>query len=550
MVAHWVLDPLGTGTHLCCAAEAPGFALWVPDPLRALAVPLDASGTPVDPLGVGDPPCGVTQSRWHRDILLCTVAVQGHTGLGGGGHWVGGGGHWVGGGALGWGGGHWVGGGGTWAPLGGLLMLVFCGLGCPCCPLPPHGWSAPDGLLLMLRKQPIWAAGDTPHLMPVEQVPWHPVATGLARPSPVLLLPPMRTLPPPPLPGARFPLSLLPPLPCCPSLPCPLHSPLSLRVWLPCPVWLCCPSPFPSAFPGGACALLLLPHPSVPPHKDFASAHGVYCPARGGLVTALLPPPWRAAPCARGAAPDLAEFAGTSWGEGGAWLPMARSASAAFGGCCRDPPALGPLPLHRAHILKERGGGGVWNPNVCVLKTAQIKVSFGRYFVAMKSGSKGGDTPSIPWLSAVRIHPCPCTPPPHASLGRVSRGFAGVGLVNTDIQGPVLVAALLPAQAPRRRWALELVPANHPRGSVSLLPLRRFSLRVGGKWGRTEGRGRREGGREGGSGVDVGVAHVAVRKPPAQGPFAWLRCVGVVPGATHKMMVHPKTRHHETLTTL
>ena len=46
------------------------------------------------------------------------------------------------------------------------------------CPFPPHGWSAPDGLPLLLRKQPIWAAGDTPHLMPVEQgLPWHPVAT-------------------------------------------------------------------------------------------------------------------------------------------------------------------------------------------------------------------------------------------------------------------------------------------------------------------------------------------------------------------------------------
>ena len=48
-------------------------------------------------------------------------------------------------------------------------------------PFPTHGWSAPDRLLLLLRKQPIWAAGETPHLMPVEQgLPWHPVATGLA----------------------------------------------------------------------------------------------------------------------------------------------------------------------------------------------------------------------------------------------------------------------------------------------------------------------------------------------------------------------------------
>ena len=51
----------------------------------------------------------------------------------------------------------------------------------PYVPFPPHGWSAPDGLPLLLCKQPIWAAGDTPHLMPVEQgLPWHPVATGLA----------------------------------------------------------------------------------------------------------------------------------------------------------------------------------------------------------------------------------------------------------------------------------------------------------------------------------------------------------------------------------
>ena len=34
------------------------------------------------------------------------------------------------------------------------------------CPFPPHSWSAPDGLPLLLRKQPIWALGDTPHLMP------------------------------------------------------------------------------------------------------------------------------------------------------------------------------------------------------------------------------------------------------------------------------------------------------------------------------------------------------------------------------------------------
>ena len=63
------------------------------------------------------------------------------------------------------------------------------------CSFPPHGWSAPEGLPLLLRKQPIWATGDTPHLMPVEQgLPWHPVAMGLAGPPPRQFLTP----PPPP----------------------------------------------------------------------------------------------------------------------------------------------------------------------------------------------------------------------------------------------------------------------------------------------------------------------------------------------------------------
>ena len=62
---------------------------------------------------------------------------------------------------------------------GALFLHALSGPSTIC--FPPHGWSAPDGLPLLLRKQPIWAAGDTPHLMPVEQgLPWHPVATGLA----------------------------------------------------------------------------------------------------------------------------------------------------------------------------------------------------------------------------------------------------------------------------------------------------------------------------------------------------------------------------------
>ena len=68
--------------------------------------------------------------------------------------------------------------GGTWAPL---VLVWGLGWGGPCRPFPPHGWSAPGGHPLLLRKQPIWAAGGTPHVMPAEQgLPWHPVDTGLA----------------------------------------------------------------------------------------------------------------------------------------------------------------------------------------------------------------------------------------------------------------------------------------------------------------------------------------------------------------------------------
>ena len=47
-------------------------------------------------------------------------------------------------------------------------------------PFPPHGWSAPDGLPLLLRKQPIWAAGDTPHLMRVQPPPPPPARVVLS----------------------------------------------------------------------------------------------------------------------------------------------------------------------------------------------------------------------------------------------------------------------------------------------------------------------------------------------------------------------------------
>ena len=65
----------------------------------------------------------------------------------------------------------------------GAVLNVACRA--VCVSAAPNNWRIEDvlvdGLPLLLRKQPIWAAGDTPHLMPVEQgLPWHPIATGLA----------------------------------------------------------------------------------------------------------------------------------------------------------------------------------------------------------------------------------------------------------------------------------------------------------------------------------------------------------------------------------
>ena len=56
---------------------------------------------------------------------------------------------------------------------------------------------------------------------------------------------------------------------------------------------------------------LPLSHPPNPPYEDFISPYYMDCPVRGWLVTALLPPPWRAPPGAQGATPALVEYVGT-----------------------------------------------------------------------------------------------------------------------------------------------------------------------------------------------------------------------------------------------
>ena len=74
---------------------------------------------------------------------------------------------------------------------------------------------------------------------------------------------------------------------------------------------LCCSSPCLLALLGAPVAHPLLSHPPAPPYEDFTSPYGMDCPVRGWLVTALLPPPWRAPPGARGATPALVEYVGT-----------------------------------------------------------------------------------------------------------------------------------------------------------------------------------------------------------------------------------------------
>ena len=133
------------------------------------------------------------------------------------------------------------------------------------CPFPPHGWSAPDGLPLLLRKQPIWAAGDTPHL-PVEQgLPWHPVATGLA---PLCC----RCLP-----CARSPIpSILVPCSRCSSRLSYLAVPLLL---------VCCARPCPSCVAPAFCVFVLLLPLSV------GAAPGGPFRAPPPVPTACPPPP-------------------------------------------------------------------------------------------------------------------------------------------------------------------------------------------------------------------------------------------------------------------
>ena len=149
--------------------------------------------------------------------------------------------------------------------------------------------------------------------MRVEQgFPWHPVVTGLvdqaiasvvaASHAQAVLSPPFWFL-------VRVVLVASAALLC----PCSLCTVLSL---VPCGVapvccvfvmlltlfvgTLGCPFRAPTPAP-----------PACPPYQGFTSPYDADGSVRGWLVTALLPPPWRAPPGPRGVAPALVEYVGT-----------------------------------------------------------------------------------------------------------------------------------------------------------------------------------------------------------------------------------------------
>ena len=198
------------------------------------------------------------------------------------------------------------------------------------CPFPPHSWSAPDGLPLLLHKQPIWAAGDTPHLIPVEQrLPWHPEATGLAGQAIPFIVAASHAHAPPFAPF-WFPAPAV--LVASPALLCP-SSLSGVPALVPLGVAPAfCVSVLLLPLSGGAAGCPCRAPPPVPP--ACPAVRGFHISIQRGLPRARLAVHGPVAtPVARGAAPALVEYVGTLEREGGCLL-MARSACATFGGCC------------------------------------------------------------------------------------------------------------------------------------------------------------------------------------------------------------------------
>ena len=178
-------------------------------------------------------------------------------------------------------------------------------------PFPPRGWFAPDGLPLLLGKQPVWAAGDIPHLMPVEHgLPSHSVVTRVAGQAIPLIVAASHAyaLQSPPF---LFPVPAV--LVASPALlrPSSLFVVLALVPPRVAPAFCVSVLLLPLSLGAAPVAHPLLSYPPSPPYEGFTSPYDADCPVRGWLVTALLPPLWRAPPGARGAAPALVQHVGS-----------------------------------------------------------------------------------------------------------------------------------------------------------------------------------------------------------------------------------------------
>ena len=154
---------------------------------------------------------------------------------------------------------------------------------------------------------------ETRHLMPVEQgLPWHPVATGLAGQAIPFVVAASHAHATPSAPfWFPFPAVLV----ASPALLCPssLFAVLALVPLGVAPAF--CVSVLLLPLSGGAAGCPCRAPPPVPP--ACPPIRGFHISVQRGLscarlaVTALLPPPWRAPPDARGAAPALVEYVGT-----------------------------------------------------------------------------------------------------------------------------------------------------------------------------------------------------------------------------------------------
>ena len=164
------------------------------------------------------------------------------------------------------------------------------------------------GRPLLLGKQPVWAAGDIPHLMPVEHgLPSHSVVTGVAGQAIPLIVAASHAyaLQSPPF---LFPVPAV--LVASPALlrPSSLFVVLALVPPRVAPAFCVSVLLLPPSLGAAPVAHPLLSYPPFPPYEGFTSPYDAECPVRGWLVTALLPPLWRAPPGARG-------VGGGQWGS-------------------------------------------------------------------------------------------------------------------------------------------------------------------------------------------------------------------------------------------